>query len=256
MKRLKYYCTKCLHNHYFFNSDIGYRHRQYGRFLGWAYSTPRTPVSPRPRHGPARPSALPVSGHSSAGAPRQTPGAARFGGHAPMASSEHRKRKRRRNRPPAENTMTVVRNRASDAATDLVAAVIFDPGTGFREMADQILDIAPWYRRVTSSHWLCVAFDEAAGALSLDTYISLAGDAVECACVRAGAPSFAAKVIGKSASKLLSKSVSGGTDQLPTILRGLVLLVCPRFERCPAQGSVCSHFASPVVEQALRTHFA
>ena len=140
MKRLKYYCTKCRGNHYFFNSDIGYRHRQYGRFLGWAYSTPRTPVSPRLRHSPAKPSASPLWGRSSAGAQRQTPGAARFGGHAPMPSSEHRKRKGWRNRPPAENAMTVVRNRASDAAADLLAAVIFDPGTGFREMADQILD--------------------------------------------------------------------------------------------------------------------
>lgn len=55
----------------------------------------------------------------------------------------------------------------------------------------------------------------------------------------------------------------GGADTGLTAVGGArpsvgaqVLLVCPDFERCPTQQSVCIYFLEPGVEEALRSALA
>jgi hypothetical protein len=132
--------------------------------------------------------------------------------------------------------------------------MVFDADSRYRLMADEILAHIPWYRRGNRSHRLCRQLEDAAQALSPGTYLERIGEALTKELRGRGLPRFVAEVIARSLTTATGRVVGSlGTDQLIATLRALIPLVCPDFERCRTQQSVCSHFLAPGVEEALRS---
>lgn len=167
----------------------------------------------------------------------------------PIAAAQRREASRRR----AVDTLFT----QAPACEADIAGILLDPSSGYAHLADRLLDAMPWYRGHNRGHWLCRRLDEAARGLSPGTYLRRVGDVVAQELVRRGLPRFAAILIGEAMVSAGGRLVGSlGTDQLIAALRGLTLLVCPNFERCPTQQSVCTHFLEPGVEDALRSAFA
>lgn len=233
MGRPTYYCYRCKRNH-FYTSKTGRLHR--GGFARGSTTKRTSKKQPRSKTPRRR-------------SPRQVRVAA--------LPSDDRQRPTKTTESPwvgrREDARSVVEG-FSGTAAGAVAVILFDPGSRYRMMADEILSRMPWYRGANRGHWLCRRLEEAATALSPGTYLDRIGTAITTELVAKGVPQFAAQVIAKSMATATGRVVGSlGTDQLITTLRALVPLVCPNFERCPTQRSVCSHFVAPGIEEVLRS---
>lgn len=76
----------------------------------------------------------------------------------------------------------------ADTAASAVAVVVFDPGSRYRLVADEILARMPWHRRVGTGHWLCRQLEGAARALSPGTYLQRVEGVVEAELRKNGVP--------------------------------------------------------------------
>lgn len=140
-----------------------------------------------------------------------------------------------------------------DITSSAVVTLIFDRESRFALVADELLEHMPWWRRKNRGHWLCKSLNASAAAVDPETYFVALGTGTTAVLRDTGMPRFAAEVIGKSfafGAGRLAGSLS--TDHLVLVLRVLILLVCPDFDRCPTQSTVCTHLMSPGVESMLR----
>ncbi|MFE7224994.1 hypothetical protein ACFU7D_09450 [Nocardioides sp. NPDC057577] len=131
-------------------------------------------------------------------------------------------------------------------------ALLFDPGSLYGVAADDLLGRVPWHRRKGRGHWLCEFLDGSSNAIDPGTYTAAVGDEVTQTLPNAGMPRFAAVVLGKSAAFGVGRLTEISTGQITMGLRIIVPLVCPDFERCPAQATVCTTLLKPEVEAMLR----
>lgn len=129
---------------------------------------------------------------------------------------------------------------------------MFDPDSLYGVAADDLLGRVPWHRRNGRGHWLCELLEGSSEALNPQTYAAVAGDGVAQLLREGGMPRFAAAVLGKSAAFGAGRLLEISTDQITMGLRIIVPLVCPDFERCPAQAPVCTTLLKPGVEAVLR----
>lgn len=237
MARPKYYCYQCKGNHYF-TSKIGRQHRAAANPFTARRRTATKKRSRSKRPGSRsvrRPSPMPAAEAPRGAKPAREPVPA-------PASSQHR------------GSARLVVHRSCGPAANAVAVIVFDADSRYRLMADEILARMPWYRRSRRGHWLCRQLEEAAQAFSPGTYLERVGDVVAKELRRRGLPRFVAEVVARSLTTVTGRAVGSlGTDQLVATLRALIPLVCPDFERCRTQQSVCAHFLAPGVEEALRS---
>lgn len=238
MKRPKYYCRRHKRNHWV-DSKTGRACAARAVAVRRAQRTAKRSAKrqARVRRTPT------VSVQTSGSVSRSGPTTSRQG-----AAAQRREAGRRR----AVETLFAL----TPACEADIAGILVDPASGYGRLADRLLDAMPWYRGRNRGHWLCRRLDEAARGLSPGTYLRRVGDVVAQELVRRGLPRFAAVLIGEATVSASGRLVGSlGTDQLIAALRGLTLLVCPDFERCPTQQSVCTHFLQPGVEDALRSAF-
>lgn len=143
--------------------------------------------------------------------------------------------------------------RLADPSASFAVAIIFKPDSVYGVAADELLKRVPWYRRSSRGHWLCKVLEDASKAIDPATYTAAVGEGVTRTLRDAGMPEFAATVLGKSAAFGAGRAIGTvGTDQIILGLRAMVPLVCPDFERCPAQAVVCTTLLKPEVEGLLR----
>lgn len=152
----------------------------------------------------------------------------------------------------ARNRETLTRSLA-DPSASFAVAMLFKPDSVYGVAADELLKRVPWYRRPSRGHWLCKVLEDASKAIDPATYTAAVGEGVTETLRDAGMPEFAATVLGKSAAFGAGRAIGTvGTDQIILGLRAIVPLICPDFERCPAQAVVCTTLLKPEVEGLLR----
>lgn len=234
MRKPMYYCARCGHRHYF-TSAIGIEHLRlrfhwvssFGSLLA---ARSRAGLRELARGGSNRPgtSSLPL-------------GLSRGVRRAPQS-----KGRRASNRQ-------VVAAKLEGTRASAVVALLFDPDSLYGIAADDLLSRVPWHRRRGPEHWLCELLNESSNAIDPGTYTTAVGKEVTQLIHAAGMPRFAAAVLGKAAAFGAGRLVEVNTGQIILGLRVIVPLVCPEFERCPAQGPVCTTLAKPKVEDMLRS---
>ena len=234
MPRLMYYCALCGHRHYF-TSGIGIEHLRL-RFR-WVSS-----------FGSA------VAASSRAGLLEISRGGFKRLGTSslPLGPSKGVRRTRHSLDRRASNR-EVVAAKLEGTGASAVVALLFDPDSMYGVAADDLLSRVPWYRRRRRGHWLCEFLDESSKAIDPGTYTTAVGNEVTQLIHAAGMPRFAAAVLGKAAAFGAGRLIEISTGQIILGLRVIVPLICPEFERCPTQGSVCTTLAKPEVEHMLRS---
>jgi hypothetical protein len=156
--------------------------------------------------------------------------------------------KRRRDRTPSF-TM-----KASETTEILVASWVFQPASIFSVAAEELLvaqsrSLSYRWRR---KHWLCRILWEAAELLDGAHVSELVGSTVADLCVQARIPQFAAKIIGKIASKAIDASIPGSPKQIANFLRVVVALTCPNVDKCAYGTEAIDFLLKPGVEAALQ----
>ncbi|MGH3353642.1 MAG: hypothetical protein ACRDPS_23475 [Nocardioides sp.] len=146
----------------------------------------------------------------------------------------------------------VVATRLEGTAASAVVALLFDPDSLYGVAADDLLGRVPWHRRKGRGHWICEFLDDSSKAIDPGTYTAAVGHEVTQMLREGGMPRFAAVVLGKSAAFGAGRLIEISTGQIMMGLRVIVPLVCPDFERCPAQDTVCTSLLKPGVEAMLR----
>jgi len=231
MARRTYRCSRprCHGKNHYYSSAIGRDHlRPVGQRTSSFNSSPpamaRGFVKPRPAR-PKKPPRVP----------------------SPTDRGADRRADRR-----ARNREALTR-RLADPSASFAVAIIFKPDSVYGIAADELLKRVPWYRRSSRGHWLCKVLEDASKAIDPATYTAAVGEGVTRTLRDAGMPDFAATVLGKSAAFGAGRAIGTvGTDQIILGLRAMVPLVCPDFERCPAQAVVCTTLLKPEVEGLLR----
>lgn len=230
MAKRTYRCSRprCGKNHYY-SSAIGRDHlRPVGQQTPSFNSSPLAMARGLAKARPARPKKPP-----RAPSPKD-----------PRAG--RRTDQRRRNREALTRSLT-------DPSASLAVALLFKPDSVYGVAADELLKRVPWHRRPSRGHWLCKMLEDASKAIDPGTYTGALGDEVTRTLRSAGMPRFAAAVLGKSAAFCAGRAVATvSTDQIVFGLRVMVPLVCPDFERCPAQAAVGTTLLKPEVEGLLR----
>ncbi|WP_432498995.1 hypothetical protein [Kineococcus gypseus] len=128
------------------------------------------------------------------------------------------------------------------------------PSTGYGAVAETLLQARPMSRRFLRRHELCVALNDVAAAVDPATYVSAIGRGAAGLLVARGMPVWAAHALmGTAVKTLMVGAVVDPTTHLRLVLRGLVVLVCPSLQRCPARAPVCSALADPEAAQQLRS---
>jgi hypothetical protein len=228
-----YYCALCGHRHYF-TSGIGIEHLRL-RFR-WISSFGSV-VAAKSRAG--------LREFSRGGFKR--PGASSL----PLGPSNGVRRTRHSDRRASNREVVAAKLEGTGASA--VVALLFDPDSLYGVAADDLLSRVPWYRSRSRGHWLCELLDESSKAIDPGTYATAVGKEVTQVIHTAGMPRFAAAVLGKAAAFGAGRLIEIGTGQIILGLRVIVPLVCPEFERCPTQSSVCTTLAKPEVEDMLRS---
>lgn len=220
-----YWCGRCMGNHRY-NSQIGRDHLSSSSRSRTASRTPALQ-----RHASMRSSSPPRQV-----GPLQRPP-------APSRNAELRRRSRE-----------VLLKRTGNAVSTTLVGVIFNADSVYGLIADEVLARVPWYRRRFRSHWLCLSLEDASEAASPTIYLALVQEVMIREFVSLGMPKFLAQVLAKSAGAVVKRMVGAlGADQLVSLLRALILLICPNFDRCPTQQSVCSQFVKPGAEEVVRS---
>jgi hypothetical protein len=134
-----------------------------------------------------------------------------------------------------------------------VFTYVFDRDGFYEQMADRMIEKAPWRHRRRRGHVSCVLINDLASEMDPRTYATLVQAPIRRGLRTLGFPRFLASALGVGASVGLTIALGlTPMNHLLHALRVLIALICPDLSTCPTERDVVSTFTAPGLAGQLK----